>query len=350
MSQANPVCRYELKLKEVTDRHSLSLIDSLVKDNKESEESSTLKPTILQKTFLLHEEQEGIREESQKIISYIRNVSLDTILFILIVLSCLFCILIIYTNSIHEDFLYNSISFSTATILVVLVCRYVLVERTFGIFQGFELVTYLIHPNVFTPGLNKHFHMLIFCRLHLVLKYLLRNRVYLNIRADRVVESNGSSPNGIIFALKAELRQMDNKTLLLIYAVTVLILSHFLYVAYVFEESSYKSFVNCMYSIVETTTLIGYQDPTEMASARVISILALLVGQCLNSTMILINVRYLTMRKEEKNAHELFKSLLQREQLQKSAVKLLEFNHLYKNNKEMNHPSEYHKISMEIRN
>ena len=52
-------------------------------------------------------------------------------------------------------------------------------------------------------NVNGYLHIALLCRFHIALKYILRSRVYLNIRADRVVESNGSSASGMIFALKA---------------------------------------------------------------------------------------------------------------------------------------------------
>lgn len=86
---------------------------------------------------------------------------------------------------------------------MTLICKYVLAEKAFRVGQIVEIVAYGIHPNLLTPSINGHLHLVLLCRLHIVFKYILRSRVYLNIRTDRVVESNGSSPSGMVFALKA---------------------------------------------------------------------------------------------------------------------------------------------------
>ena len=175
--------------------------------------------------------------------------------------------------------------------------------------QIVELIVYAVHPNVFTTGvLNGYLHILLLCRLHSVLKFMLRNRIYLNIRADRVVESNGSAPSGMVFALKAELMGMSSKTLVLIYGVLMLLLSHSLYITMNFEildivadaggEIVSVEFVDCIFAVAETMTLIGFMDHFPSNVARVIAIVCLITGQCLNSTMILINVRSLTMNRE----------------------------------------------------
>lgn len=184
---------------------------------------------------------------------------------------------------------------------MVLVCKYALAEKSFRIGQVVEIGAYLVHPNVLTKGVaNGYLHILLLFRLHSVLKFILRNRVYLNIRADRVVESNGTPQSGMVFALKAELMEMSSKTLLLIYGVLMLLLSHSLYITANYEESiGYEvQFVECIFAVAETMTLIGFMDHFKSNVARVIAIVCLITGQCLNSTMILINVRSLTMNRE----------------------------------------------------
>lgn len=70
-----------------------------------------------------------------KVIIYAREVSFDTIQFILSILSCIFSILIVYTNNIDSDFLYTSISISTIAIEITLVCKFILSEKYFRIGQ-----------------------------------------------------------------------------------------------------------------------------------------------------------------------------------------------------------------------